>query len=218
MRILAIDTSLGQTSCCIWESQTQTMLASQAQVMTRGHAEALMPMIAGVLAQIENVRGSISRIAVTIGPGSFTGLRIAISAARSLAQVFKIPAVGVTTLEALAASCASEERRGNIASLIDARHGQVFFQLFAGNGAPLIAPGRVAAEDIAAHLDREIIVCANLDYDTLPSTVRLRLATHQFQYRHAPDIGDVARLGALADPQNACAKPLYLGESYAVRQ
>ena len=70
--------------------------------MERGHAEALIPLIERVMGGIDGGFGSLDRIAVTVGPGSFTGLRVGIAAARAIALCWSIPAVGVSTLAALA--------------------------------------------------------------------------------------------------------------------
>ena len=112
--------------------------------MKRGHAEALMPLIARVMQQADIAFAALDRIAVTTGPGSFTGLRVGISAARGIALAAHKPAVGLTTLAAYAAP----HRRRATASIrsssaIDARHDHVYLQVVSGHGGPLVTP-RVA--------------------------------------------------------------------------
>ena len=82
MRLLAIDTALGLCSACVFDTETNTALASESIEMSRGHAEALMPLIERVVSQIDGEFTSLDRVAVSVGPGSFTGLRVALAAGR----------------------------------------------------------------------------------------------------------------------------------------
>lgn len=97
--ILAIDTSAGQCAVALLGARTHT----RVERMSRGHAEALFPMIDAVLAEAKVGYRDVSRIGVCTGPGSFTGLRVGIAAARGLALSLGIPAVGVSRLETLGA-------------------------------------------------------------------------------------------------------------------
>ena len=85
MRVLAIDTALNVCSAAVLDTKRAGIAASETLPMTRGHAEALMPLIARVMDAAEIGFGELDRIAVTTGPGSFTGLRVGISAARGIA-------------------------------------------------------------------------------------------------------------------------------------
>ena len=100
MRVLAIDTALEACSAAVFDTERGGITASESVAMARGHAEAVMPLLARVmdLAQIEFA--SLDRIAVTTGPGSFTGLRVGLSVARGIALAANKPAVGITTLTA----------------------------------------------------------------------------------------------------------------------
>ena len=113
--------------------------------MKRGHAEALMPLIARVMTSSGIAFAALDRIAVTTGPGSFTGLRVGLSAARGIALAANKPVVGVTTLTAYAAPIVSQNGEHPVISAIDARHDHVYFQVVSGNGSPLMRP-RVAAD------------------------------------------------------------------------
>src|SRR4029078_2232634 len=97
MRLLAIDTALDACSTAVFD-RTDGMLSAETLPMARGHAEALMPQIARVMAKANLDFAALDRIAVTVGPGSFTGLRVGVSAARGIALAAHKPAVGVTTL------------------------------------------------------------------------------------------------------------------------
>src|SRR6202049_2571874 len=102
MRILAIDTALEACAAGVIEMPDR-VLAQESLAMARGHAEALMPLLARVMDQAGIGFDALDRIAVTVGPGSFTGLRVGIAAARGIALATGKPAVGVSTLAALAA-------------------------------------------------------------------------------------------------------------------
>src|SRR3954468_24860677 len=102
--------------------------------MKRGHAEALMPLIARVIKQSGIGFAALDRIAVTTGPGSFTGLRVGLSAARGIGLAANKPVVGITTLTAFAAPVVSENNDAPVMAAIDARHDHVYFQAVSGNG------------------------------------------------------------------------------------
>ena len=95
MHILALDTSMGACSAAVLmrEGASRRLLLREA-LMTRGHAEALMPMVADVMAESGLDFAELDRIAATVGPGSFTGVRIAIAAARALALVTRAKLFG----------------------------------------------------------------------------------------------------------------------------
>ena len=98
MRILAIDTALEACAAAVLDTAQGIVLARESVAMTRGHAEALMPLIARVMEASGGGFDALDRIAVTVGPGSFTGLRVGIAAARGFALATNKPAIGLTTL------------------------------------------------------------------------------------------------------------------------
>ena len=108
MLILAIDTALEACAVAVLDAETDALRAQESQAMARGHAEALMPMIERVMQAATLPFTALDRIAVTVGPGSFTGLRVGISAARGLGLAADKPVVGVTTLSAYAAPFLSD--------------------------------------------------------------------------------------------------------------
>src|SRR3979490_2165233 len=108
MLILAIDTALDACAAAVLDTAQNRLIAQESLAMKRGHAEALMPLIARVMKESGIAFASLDRIAVTTGPGSFTGLRVGLSAARGLALAANKPAVGVTTLTAYAAPIVSQ--------------------------------------------------------------------------------------------------------------
>src|SRR6202047_169759 len=103
MLVLAIDTALAACSAAVLDTQAGTLRASASLPMARGHAEQLMATIARVRGVAGLEFSALDRIVVTIGPGSFTGLRVGIAAARGIALAAGRPAVGLSTLAAHAA-------------------------------------------------------------------------------------------------------------------
>jgi tRNA threonylcarbamoyladenosine biosynthesis protein TsaB len=210
MRVLAIDTALEACSAAVLDTEQATILASETQIMTRGHAEALMPLVASVMSQAALRFGEIDRIAVTVGPGSFTGLRVGIAAARGFGLAAGKPVVGITTLAALAAPYIAADDSLPIAAAIDARHQHVYLQLFGSGGRTLISPRIIALRE-AAHA-------------AMAASARLvgsgaRMIANQWTQAEPPPVVDercaadidwVARLGAAADEEQSAPKPLYL--------
>jgi tRNA threonylcarbamoyladenosine biosynthesis protein TsaB len=210
MLILAIDTALDACAAAVLDTETNVLRAHESQTMARGHAEALMPMIERVMRAAALPFTELDRIAVTVGPGSFTGLRVGISAARGLGLAAAKPVVGVTTLSAYAAPYLSEAG-GPIVSLIDARHDHVYMQAVASDGTPLIRP-RVApiAEVFAAAgfgAPRLAGNAARLVADRWPADIAPPAGIEQ---QSAVDITWVAWLGVAADPETSTPRPLYL--------
>ena len=128
--ILAFDTSLASCSAALYDAKENRVLADEQVFMDVGHAETLGPMVRRVMAQAGKTLRDVERVAVTVGPGTFTGLRIGLSFAIGLSMALKRPVVGVTTLDAVAANVPPAVRRRPIAVALDARRGNLYFQLF----------------------------------------------------------------------------------------
>jgi len=211
MRILAIDTALEACSAAVLDTEHAAIAAHESRPMMRGHAEALIPLIARVLERARLAVSDIDRIAVTTGPGSFTGLRVGISAARGIALAAGKPAVGLSTLAAYAAPFIAADDTLPVVVAIDARHDHVYLQVFGPGGRTLVAarlvPLREALRVAATGAPRLIGTAANLLAATWPAGERPPTAVEQ---RQAPDIDWVARLGAAAVETGSPPKPLYL--------
>src|SRR3954467_2413115 len=143
MLILAIDTALDACAAAVLDTSAGGVIAFESQAMKRGHAEALMPLIARVMKASGVAFAALDRIAATTGPGSFTGLRVGLSAARGIALAAGKPVVGLTTLTAYAAPIVADNEAHPIISAIDARHDHVYLQAVTGHGESLVTP-RVA--------------------------------------------------------------------------
>ena len=211
MLILAIDTALDACAAGVLDTDAGKLIAQQSEAMKRGHAEALMPLIARVIKQAGIGFAALDRIAVTTGPGSFTGLRVGLSAARGIALAANKPVVGVTTLTAYAAPIVSESGKHPVISAIDARHGQVYFQAVSGDGSSLIRPRLGPIEEAlgAARFGAAYLVgnAAGLLGQRWPADA---LPPFKVDAQAAPDIAWVAWLGAAVSPNTAPARPFYL--------
>jgi tRNA threonylcarbamoyladenosine biosynthesis protein TsaB len=211
MRILAIDTALEACSAAVLDTERDDIAIHESMPMVRGHAEALMPLIARVLDRAKLAVAEINRIAVTTGPGSFTGLRVGIAAARGLALAAHKPAVGLSTLAAYAAPFIAADDTLPVVVTIDARHDHVYLQVFGPGGrtlvAPRLAPIREALRVSTTGAPRLVGTAAKMLAAAWPAGERPPTAVEQ---RPAPDIDWVARLGAAALVTGAAPKPLYL--------
>ena len=211
MKILAIDTALPAVSSCVLTEGATEPEAQETLGMERGHAEALIPLIDRVLGGVEGGYASIDRVAVTVGPGSFTGLRVGIAAARAIALAWGVPAVGVSTLAALAAPLILEEQPGKVVVAVDARHGHVFFAAFHGDGRIFVMPRFATKEEAVRELGEGLLRLAGSGAPILAIEAWSRgIAAEIVGDRITPDITYVARLGLLADPAMAPPRPLYL--------
>lgn len=211
MRVLAIDTALEACSAAVLDTARAGIIAHETQAMARGHAEALMPLIARVLDRADLHFDELDRIAVTTGPGSFTGLRVGISAARGIALASGKPAVGLSTLAALAAPFIAADDALPVVSAIDARHDHVYLQVFGSGGRTLVGPRLISVRDAlrvgSTGRPRLVGSAARILADAWPDAEQSPTSVDP---RRAPDIDWVARLGAAAAETGAPPKPLYL--------
>jgi len=211
MKILAIDTALPAVSVCVLDSADALPEAVESVAMERGHAEALLPMIDRVMARIDGGFEALGRIAVTVGPGSFTGLRVGIAAARGIGIACNVPVVGVSTLSALAAPLILDEKAEAVGVAIDARHGNVFFASFDADGRIFRAPQLTTVRDAILSFESSAVRLAGSGAPMLAIEAwSAGIAAEVISSAPAPDIAFVARLGLLADPASAPARPLYL--------
>ena len=211
MRVRAIDTALAACSAAVLDTEHGGIVAAESLPMTRGHAEALMPLIARVMDQAGLAFTDLDRVAVTTGPGSFTGLRVGIAAARGIALATGKSAVGLSTLFAYAAPQMAADDRIPVVAAIDARHGHVYLQVFGPGGrtpsAPRLAPLREAVQAASAApacivgSAAQSVAAGLSQADAEPAAV---------DARPAPDIAWVARIGAGLPEGQSPPRPQYL--------
>jgi tRNA threonylcarbamoyladenosine biosynthesis protein TsaB len=211
MRVLAIDTALAACSAAVLDTANGGIVASESLPMVRGHAEALMPLLARVMKKSGLAFADLERVVVTTGPGSFTGLRVGISAARGFGVATGIPVVGVTTLSAYAAPYLAADDQIPVVAAIDARHEHVYLQVFGAGGRTLIAarlaPLNEAVRAASETPARIVGTGAKAVADGLAKTAPAPIIVDT---REAPDIGWVAQIGAAVAEAQAPPKPQYL--------
>ncbi|MEO3997578.1 tRNA (adenosine(37)-N6)-threonylcarbamoyltransferase complex dimerization subunit type 1 TsaB [Mesorhizobium sp. CAU 1732] len=208
MIILAIDTASTLCAACIWDTGTGER-GREVIDLGKGHAEHLIAAIDAALDRAGLAYADLGAIAVSVGPGSFTGVRIGVATARGLALALDVPAIGISTLDALALEAREAHPGREVQSLIDAGRGQVYSAHFDTEGAPVSAPAVEDFNDAVAMAAGAILTgsaasaiakAAGIDATIVSSAATADIATY-------------ARLAAerLAhDPQPARPVPLYL--------
>jgi tRNA threonylcarbamoyladenosine biosynthesis protein TsaB len=204
LTILAIDCS---TSACSAAVRAPSGLLAAKSWTGRGQAEAMVPLIGEVLAESGCDWPQIGLIGVTVGPGSFTGLRIGLAAARALSLARRIPIAGVTTADLLAFSLPEEARRDRpFLIAIDSKRDDLFVQPFGADGLPCGAIVALTPEDaLAAYPDLSLVAG-----DAAEAFRGLRADLDILS--RLPDAGPLSELALLRwrEKRALPAQPLYL--------
>ncbi|HTT83264.1 MAG TPA: tRNA (adenosine(37)-N6)-threonylcarbamoyltransferase complex dimerization subunit type 1 TsaB [Rhizomicrobium sp.] len=213
MKLLAVDTALGACSAAILDGTT--VLAHALEPMERGHAERLAPMVQEAMNKAGMSFDAIERLAVTIGPGTFTGQRVGYAFMRGLRLALGRPLIGITTLAAMAQAAMAETGARAAAVLHDAKRGEVYFTLVAGNHT-LISDRLAAFDDalgaIAAnsnHFDGRLAMGGTAAGNAAQALVAQGYDVAQSEVI-APDALWVARLALVAAEPQTVPRPLYL--------
>ena len=149
--LLALDCAGGACSAAVWRDGA--VRARRLELMTRGHAERLVPMIDAVMGEAAVGFADLEAVAVTVGPGGFTGVRIGLATARGLALAAGLPILGVSNFRAVAAAVPEAEwRNRELAVLIDAKRAEVYLQVFGAGLAPRAPPVSIRPEGLAGRL------------------------------------------------------------------
>jgi tRNA threonylcarbamoyladenosine biosynthesis protein TsaB len=199
MIVLAIDTAGVDCAAAVYNSATDTVLARVSETIGRGHAERLMAMIEEAVSTAGLSLDDVGKIGVTVGPGSFTGIRVGVAAARGLALALGVECVGVCTLEVLART--APQTSDTVLAAINAHREEVYVQTFR-HGLALDEPALVTLEDFLSR-------AAQVGTRAVGSASAL-IADPEAQTEpdHYP-IEIVARISAATKAQGK-AKPLYL--------
>lgn len=211
MIVLAIDTALTACSAAILETGTDGGRAIERTVaMSRGHAEALMPMLQELLDASGLTLGDINRFGVTIGPGTFTGVRVGVASARGFALATGKPAIGVTTLAAMAETARMAGAAQAVLVAMDARRGEIYAQSFDPSGSAM-GPAMVApaAEIVSALPVAVSSVVGTAAGEILEHAARSGCRLARLAGDAWPRPAAVARLTSAATPADPPA-PLYL--------
>jgi len=210
MNLMAIDTAL--ENCSVGLVAGERTIA-RVRTIGRGHAEILMGEIAALFTEAGIRPDALDRIVVSVGPGSFTGLRVGIAAARGLALVHHLPVVGLSTLAAHAYRASRLATDGRpILALLPGRGGEAFGQLFSADGAPLEAPSSRPASEFAARATAGGLAVAGA------GAALLGEGFTPLHLDSAPAIETLLTLGAVLDPTDHPPKPLYIKPPDAVPQ
>jgi N6-L-threonylcarbamoyladenine synthase len=203
MIILALDTAGVDCAAAVYDSGRNTVLGEASDMIGKGHAEHLIGIVDRALDQAGLALSHIDRLAVTIGPGSFTGIRVGVAAARGFALSLNVPAVGITTLEVMASAQRDKTPHRAVLAAMDAKRDEIYLQSFAADGSPLDAPRAVSVAQAQAF-------AAGFDGEITGSATPLLKADAGGDHTNRFPISIVARLGAAASPDSGKPKPLYL--------
>lgn len=209
MKLLAFDTAANLCSVAVFDVESGVMLAAISEDIGKGHAERLMGVIEQTLREAGVTLAEIGRIAVSIGPGSFTGVRVGVSTARGFALALNCPAVGVTTLQALAFDAARQFSGRPVLSIIDARRDEVYAQFFQADGRAASPPKVTTLPVVLKELANEnTIVLSGSGAPLLNEKLGKPLDIASIAATGS--IEAFARLGAALEDTKEAPKPLYL--------
>lgn len=215
MILLAIDTASTLCAACVYDSAAGKELGRKVLDLGKGHAEHLVTVVNEAMAAAGADFALLERIVVSVGPGSFTGVRVGVATARGFSTALKVPAVGVSTLEAVAAVARREFAGATVVAALDGGRGAVNLAVYAADGAPITAPAAMTLEEAVSAARRYGGIVAGSAAERIAQeaggglTVGPTAAT--------ADIGIYAALGAVK-PGGEKPKPLYLRDADAKPQ
>ncbi len=209
MKILALDTAASWCSVAVYNSDGDVVLADVSENIGKGHAEVLMTYVERAVTEAKLSISDMDRVAVNVGPGSFTGVRIGVSAARGFALALGIPAIGVTAFEALAAEIHIANPENPVLVLLDAHRGEIYAQSFDAKGLTSARPLVLSREEALALAvsQAENTVLAGSAARSINEAIGGRFAVGLAE--PTAKIGIYARLAGLRQPGDA-PKPLYM--------
>ena len=207
MLILALDTSMAACSVCVFDAGKNLVIGADQQFMDRGQAEALAPMVQGTMKMAGVGFADLDRIAVTTGPGTFTGVRIGLAMARGLGVALSIPVAGITSLAAIASN--EKETDLPIVVAVDARAGEIYFASFDQSGNEVTAPVVVALAEAHKFMPSHPVRMLGTAADLLLH----KMASHRQVRSDAGDLpiaANFVRLAATMPAGPLPPEPLYL--------
>lgn len=196
MKILALESSALTASCAICESNLVVCESSITAGLT--HSQTLMVMVENMLNNAQQKLEDVDAIAVSVGPGSFTGLRIGVSSAKGIAKALNCPCVGVSTLLGLAKNL--EGMEAIVCSVMDARRDQVYNALFdmrKGKSVRLCEDRAISIDELIEELrsiecDGLVVLVgdgAQLCYGKMKEVLSVKIASPQLRLQRATSIG-----------------------------
>jgi tRNA threonylcarbamoyladenosine biosynthesis protein TsaB len=206
--LLALETSDRLCAACLYDVAKREVFASETLNIGKGHAELLMGVIDTVLARAEVKFSQLTSVATCIGPGSFTGIRVGVSAAIGFSIALNIPKIGITSLQALATQAAQGAGSKDILVLLDAHRGDVYAQRFSPKGETLTVAAQISVADLVEQTDFSAVSLCGSGVSALlalhPAIILNALS--EFSY---PSVEAVA-LAASNPAFQLPVKPLYL--------
>jgi len=222
MRLIAFDTATEWCSAALWQDGE---LISREEKAGQRHSELLMPMVFSLLAEAQLTLNTLDGLAYGMGPGSFTGLRIACGVAQGIGMGADLPVVGISTLEALAESARDQLGCEQIVACLDARMNEVYAGLFhfsagtwqCARGPLVCPPAQTPMPDTTGYFGVGPGFAAYADLQAL--AVQHLLGTHSDIFPHA------RALAALAAPRFVrgegrppeAAEPIYIRDKVALK-
>ena len=209
MKILALDTASSWCAAAVYDSGTDTVLAEISENIGKGHAEVLMDYIEQAMTQSGIAMAKLDRVAVNVGPGSFTGVRIGVSAARGFALALHRPALGVSAFDALASEIAVSHPGHPVLVLLEAHRGEIYAQAFGADAVAITGPMVLAREEALALIQQQSseTILAGSAAAALNETLAGSFSVARVE--PTARIGTYAKLAALHEPGEA-PKPLYM--------
>ena len=207
MNVLAFDCST--QACSVAVRFAGRPVVSRQVLMARGQSEALMPMVIDAMAEAGVAWADLALVGVTVGPGTFTGVRIGLAAARGMALAGTLPVAGVTTTEAVAHAVPATERRGRtLLVAIDGKRADLFLQAFAEDLTPLGEPMALLPEEAARQFAGALLLAGD-------AADRISALRPDAAVSRCGGVPDPAVLAALAESRFLAGRalppnPLYL--------
>lgn len=210
-RVLGLDTAMSACSAALCEGGR--VLASRRAVMERGHAEALVPMVREVLEMAECAFRDLDLIAVTNGPGTFTGIRIGLAAAKGMAMAANLPLVGVTTFEAIVHAVDPDELGdAGLLVVLATKSKGYYAQAFSREREPFGEPCVADRNQLAGlACEGEVVVAGDGAHDGVEALVAAGVRARLCERAFVSDAIHVAQIAAMGTRSGARAPvPLYL--------
>ncbi len=219
--VLAFDTATDVVTVAV--GRHGAVVASRVVESGRAHAEHLVPTVRDVLAEAGLALTALDALAVGVGPGRFTGLRVGVTTAKALALALDVPVVGLGTLDVIAHPWRDDER--DVVAVVDARRREVFWSRYRPRGGrlePVVAPTVASPADLVAALGTDEVCCVGDGVDRYRAVLAAAPGVECLPPQYsAPsplalcELADAACAAGAADAPDALV-PVYLRESDAV--
>lgn len=210
MKLLAIDTAAGPCAACVFDAGSGEVAGREVRDIGKGHAEHLMAVIEAAMRQAAMEFAQLGAVAVSVGPGSFTGVRVGVSAARGFALALNVPAIGVTTLEAIAADARAAFGQRSVLSALDAGRGEIHAAVYDEHSALRYGPAVITIEEAIGLAEATAAVVAG---SAAPLVAAARPESDVGPTGATADIVTYARLAAARGGGGERPRPVYLREA-----